>query len=764
MAAPQSDSAELLDKVVNDVRQSFLDDRAILSFRQYFDLVAENSTRHLRCAAQYVVDMMDFFGREVRQLPWGDVTRYKVFDAPFAGGEGRVVGQEAVQQQLYRIFANFAREGRVNKLVLLHGPNGSAKSSLCRALMAGLEAYAREPEGAVYSFNWIFPSERLSSADRIGFGSNVRIEDGAGTYAFLPSDSIDARVPCEMHDHPLFLLPQPHRTALVTSLLPQAEPDKADPEAASGDNTPSPTTIASEYLQFGDLCYKCRRIYDALLATYEGDANRVLEHIQVERFYLSKRYRRGMATIEPQASVDARIHQVTADRSLASLPKALQHISLYEPGGPLVAANRGLLEYSDLLKRPVEAFKYLLATVETATVAMDSFVLHLDMLYLASTNETYLDAFKEHPDFPSFKGRMELVKVPYLLRYTDEKAIYSPQITPGRVGKQVAPHVADVAALWAVLTRMRKSDPDLYPKELASVIKSLTPLEKLRLYDTGEVPERLTTREARELLHRVPELYRESVGYPNYEGRFGASAREMRTALLNARHHPDYTCLSPLAVFAEIRAILGSTSVYEFLRQEVNDGYHDHSAFLEQTEALYVTWIDEEIREAMGLAPESSYTDLFGRYIHHISHWVKGEKLQDPSSGQYIDADEKFMGDIEKVLISHGETKEDFRRAVIGTIGARSLEHPELSPDYEKIFHTYINRLREDFYSSRRKLLRKINENFLKYTSGDQKNLDPKEIEQVEGMLETLRGRYGYALEAARETVAYLLKRRYAEE
>jgi hypothetical protein len=31
-----------------------------------------------------------------------------------------------------------------------------------------------------------------------------------------------------------------------------------------------------------------------------------------------------MATVEPQLSVDAHIQQVTADRSMASLPKALQ--------------------------------------------------------------------------------------------------------------------------------------------------------------------------------------------------------------------------------------------------------------------------------------------------------------------------------------------------------------------------------------------------------------------------------------------------------
>lgn len=744
----------VLDDLVGDIRRSFLDDRTILSFKEYFDLVLEAPDRHLRSSAQYLVDMLHHFGQEELDLPAGKVTRFKLFDAPFADGDRRVAGHEAVQEQLYRALANFAREGRVNKLILLHGPNGSAKSSMCRAMMAGMEAYARMSEGAMYSYNWIFPSERLSNAERIGFGSTGRRSAAAGdSFAYLPAESIDARVPCEMHDHPLFLIPQSQRTKLLTQLLPE-------PSAAYSSDE-KPTTTISEYLRFGDLCYKCRRIYDGLLASYDGDVQRVLNHVQIERFYLSKRYRRGIATIEPQLSVDARIQQVTADRSLASLPKALQHVSLYEPAGPLVDANRGLLEYSDLLKRPVEAFKYLLATVETANVAMDSFVLHLDMVYVASTNETYLDAFKEHPDFSSFKGRMELIKVPYLLRYSTEREIYLPQITSRVVGRHVAPHAVNVAALWAVLTRMRRSDASLYPKEIAEVIGSLTPLEKLRLYDVGEAPERLTTRETKELRHRIGELYKEALGYPNYEGRFGASAREIRTALLNAAHHGGYKCLHPLAVFDELRTILAAKSVYEFLKQEVVGKYHDHKAFLAQAEDLYLRWADEELRDAMGLASEESYAELFNRYVVHVSHWVKHEKLRD-HQGTLRDPDESFMGEIERVLINQGERKEDFRKSVIGTIGARALDNPNHPPDYAEIFKLYILKLREDFFAKRRKVLRKINENFIKFSQNDEK-LEPKEREQAVAMLERLKSRYGYCEHCARDTVAYLLKKRYAE-
>ena len=41
-------------------------------------------------------------------------------------------------------------------------------------------------------------------------------------------------------------------------------------------------------------------------------------------------------------------------------------------GGELTAANRGLLEYSDLLKRPLEAYKYLITTVEQASISLSN--------------------------------------------------------------------------------------------------------------------------------------------------------------------------------------------------------------------------------------------------------------------------------------------------------------------------------------------------------------------------------------------------------
>ncbi len=311
---------------------------------------------------------------------------------------------------------------------------------------------------------------------------------------------------------------------------------------------------------------------------------------------------------------------------------------------------------------------------------------------------------------------------------------------------------------------MRRNDASLYPKEITEVIAALSPLEKLRLYDTGEVPEYLTTSEAKELRHLIPELYEETLGYPNYEGRFGASAREIRTALLNAAHHGGYKCLHPVAVFEELQAILASNNVYDFLRQEVVGKYHDHKAFLETTEQIYVGWVDDEVRDAMGLASEDSYQEQFNRYVSHVSHWVKNEKMRDAATGKLRDPDENLMGNVERVLISEGERKEDFRRAVIGTIGARSLDNPQAGmPDYATIFKPYIHRLREDFFSSRHKVLAKLVQNFLRYTAGEGGGLDPKEAEAAAAMLRILEEKYLYCAACAHDTVAYLAKKRYAE-
>src|SRR6266511_1690581 len=105
---------------------------------------------------------------------------------------------------------------------------------------------------------------------------------------------------------------------------------------------------------------------------------------------------------------------------------------------------------------------------------------------------------------------MELVRVPYLLDYKIEQRIYQAQIQSAHAesGKHVAPHVAWVTALWAVLTRMKKPLAEKYGKTLSDIVGKLGPLEKTLLYAEVITPEGLTAEQQRELVAGIDKVAR----------------------------------------------------------------------------------------------------------------------------------------------------------------------------------------------------------------------------------------------------------------
>jgi len=744
------DSLRYLKSVGDQVRRSFVANKTILAFQEYMEAFFEAPRVHARDAAQYIRDCFDYYGTETVQRPAGGIRRFKLFDRPFdqtAGvqeGEGGapVVGQEEVQNAIYRVLHSFVRAGRVHKLILLHGPNGSAKSSLVAALQRALEDYSRKDGGALYRLNWIFPNERLVKGS-IGFGEKL----GAGaveTHAHLEGEQIDARLACEMKDHPLFLIPRGERQRVLTE---HCKPS-------------SEFQLAAGVLE-GELCHKCRQIYAALLQSYNGDVLKVLRHVQVERFYLSRRYMIGAVTVEPQMSVDADYRQVTSDKSHGALPGALQNLSLYEPYGPLVAGNRGVIEFSDLLKRPLEHYKYLLGTVETGIARMNHFLLHLDSVLIASSNEKHLSAFKEMGDFASFKGRIELVRVPYLRRVDEEERVYEFRLRES-VGKHVAPHSTWVAALWAVLTRLKKPVSDRYKGDLRKLADHLTPLEKACLYDEGRAPDRLSSQQARELKKHLQDFWKESDSYPNYEGRTGASARELKTAIGNAAQSSAYKCLTPQAVLEELESLTRDKSVYEFLQQEVVDGYHDHEEFVRVAEGEYLDVLDEEVREAMGLVSEKQYRTMFERYVLHVLAWTRGERLRNPHTGENERPDEEMMAQTESIVMAGSEDRREFRRGLISAVGAHRLEHPQGEIDYSEIFPDLFRRLRDHFFDERKRTLRKNAERVLRYLGDERTQLDARDQHQVQETLRSLE-KYGYCEYCAKDGIVLLLSKRYTD-
>ena len=739
---------DAIEQIGRTVKERFSGQRRVLSFSEYLDLAGKAPTVHFRNSAHYLRDMFDHYGSDEVDHPGkGQVRRFRLFDAPWDSGQGALVGQEGAQNAIYRILQNFVRQRRVDRMILLHGPHGSSKSTITEMVSRAMEDYSRKPEGAVYRFSWVFPTQRLARGG-IGFGSDHEGSASLASFAHLDEAQVDARLPCELNDHPLLLVPVHARGTLLRDLLG----DQAD------------AFPLSDYLARGDLCPKCKLIYEALLSSYGGDYLGVLRHVQVERFYVSRRYRRASTRVEPQMAVDAGLRQVTADRSLSALPTALQNISLFEVEGDLVQANRGVIDFADLLKRPVEAFKYLLISVEEGRVKLDRANLFFDMVYLGSSNERHLQAFMQSPEWwSSFRGRLELVRVPYLRRHRRERDIYRWQLSRRGLGKHVAPDAVAAAALWAVLTRMKRPEKEAYPDELAALVGELSPLDKAELYDRAHVPDGVRGENAKILRAGIGDVWNEKPGEKQwYEGYIGASPREIRTVLLNAAQG-DHPCLSPQAVFEALDDLVQQTEFYEFLRMAPEDGYHDAAAFARQVRTWVLDRTERAVRRASGLVEEEGHVDLFRRYLNHVTHALRGEKLYNEITGAYEEPDRSLMDQVEKELGLAADDAKRFRQELIARIGAWSVDNVGQSPDYDAIFPGHLDRLRKAYYDKRKQVLSRLLRQMQAVLADEADFLDPEDARRAEEAVGRLEADHGYCRHCALEGLTTLLQQRYAD-
>src|SRR5688572_16721042 len=86
--------------------------------------------------------------------------RYHFFRDPMGGGRDSIFGLEESLSHLVNAFKSAAHGyGTERRVILLHGPVGSSKSTIVRLLKRGLEAYAKTEAGAIYTFDWIVDGE-----------------------------------------------------------------------------------------------------------------------------------------------------------------------------------------------------------------------------------------------------------------------------------------------------------------------------------------------------------------------------------------------------------------------------------------------------------------------------------------------------------------------------------------------------------------------------------------------------------------------------
>jgi serine protein kinase len=590
------------------------------SFADYLRLLKEDP-RPLRTSFQRAHDMILAHGVEEYTLFREKLLHYPFFDDPFEGGKDAIFGLDKPLMRLVATLKAAAhRLGPERRILLLHGPVGSAKSTIARLLKKGLEAYSRTEEGRLYTFYW-------------------KTEEGP--------------LPCPMHEEPLHLLPMEMREAFLAELR-SLHPDY-----------PYPLEVE------GDLCPVCRFMMREALGRHGGDLAAVLEkEIAVKRLVLSEKDRVGIGTFQPKDEKNQDSTELTGDinyRKVAiygsdSDPRAFNF------DGELNIANRGIVEFIEILKLDVAFLYDLLTASQEHKIKSKKFAqTDIDEIVLGHTNEPEYRKLQANEYMEALRDRTIKIDIPYILRVSDEVRIYRRDFARVR-GKHIAPHTLEMAATWAVLTRLEP------PKRAG-----LTLMQKLKLYDGRLLP------------GWTEEAVRELMGEAKREGLEGISPRYIQDKISNVLVTSEEPCINPFMVMNELEEGLKHHSLIS--DEKTRERYR---ALLQEVKAEYAEIVKNEVQRAIA-ADEEALNRLFHNYIDHVKAYVLGEKVKNPYTGAPEPPNERLMRSVEERIEIPESRKDDFRREIMNYIGAMALEGRQFTyKDNERLRRALELKLFED--------------------------------------------------------------------
>jgi serine protein kinase len=575
------------------------------SFDDYLELVRQDPNI-ARTAYQRVYDMILSYGTEEYIDNKKKITRYNFFSDPNNNGKDAIYGLDIPLMRLVNVFKAAANEyGTEKRIILLHGPVGSSKSTIARLIKMGLEEYTRTDEGKLFTFSWKMPED---------------LRHLTGGAEFLPDP---------MNEDPLKLVPYEWRSSASEEL--GIEGDRYDIRVR------------------GDLNPASRYIYSELMKHYNGDWSRVMEHIQVRRLLFSEKDRVGIGTFQPKDEKNQDSTELTGDinyRKIAiygsdSDPRAFNF------DGEFCVANRGVIEFVEILKLDVAFLYDLLGATQERKIKPKKFPqTDIDEVILGHTNEPEYRKLLGNEYMEALRDRTVKIDIPYITKFHEEVKVYQKDFNTRSVKKHIAPHTIDMAAMWAVLTRLE--DPKKH---------DLTLLQKLKLYDgrtiTGYTQD------------SVKELRKET----EREGLHGISPRYIQDKISNALvSEKTESSINPFIVLNELE---GGLKNHGLINNE--DERNRYRELLSVVKQEYEDIVKNEVQRAIS-ADEEAIAKLCANYIDNVKAYTQREKVRNKYTGQYEEPDERLMRSIEEKIDIPDSRKDDFRREIMNYIGALAIE------------------------------------------------------------------------------------------
>ncbi len=320
------------------------------TFEDYLDIVRKRP-QVTRNAFQRVYDMIIGYGTEEYIDNKKKLVRYNFFKDELEGGRDAIFGLDIPLMSLVHVLRAASEGfGPEKRVILLHGPVGSSKSTIARLLKKGLEHYSRTPDGSLYTFRW----------------KNLKDTGLAG------KDAADGDIfPCPMHEEPLRLIPEAWRAKAIAELGLSNEHFKVKVD--------------------GDLDPACRFLFKHLLDRYQGDWAKVIEnHVTIHRMLVSEKDRVGIGTFQPKDEKNQDSTELTGD---INYRKIAEYGSDSDPrafnfDGEFNIANRGIVEFVEVLKLDVAFLYDLLGASQEHKIKPKKFSqTDIDEVILGHTNE-----------------------------------------------------------------------------------------------------------------------------------------------------------------------------------------------------------------------------------------------------------------------------------------------------------------------------------------------------------------------------------------
>ena len=134
-----------------------------------------------------------------------------------------------------------------------------------------------------------------------------------------------------------------------------------------------------------------------------------------------------------------------------------------------------------------------------------------------------------------------------------------------------------------------------------------------------------------------------------------------------------------------------------------------------------------------------------------------------PMTGQYEEADTRFMADLEARLGAEGKDAEDFRTGIMHRIAAWRMENPDAALDFGEIFADRITRLNDSFYEEKRRQADLVKRDILVVLLDGGERLEPEARQRAVDTLRRLETEHGHDRASITEAISFLLKERPTE-